>query len=62
MLATTLTALAWQARRFLWAYDPARGPDLLLGGIALLLAVLALLVVGDAVRMARGPRGTRPSP
>ena len=62
MLATTLTALAWQARRFLFAYDPTRGPDLLLGSLALLLAVLALLVVGDAVRVARGSRGTRPSP
>ena len=54
MLATTMAALVWQSWRFLVAFDPARGPNLLLGGLAAVLLVLAVVVAYDAAVVLRG--------
>lgn len=53
MLVTTMGALAWQGWRFLVGFDPVKGPNLLLGGLASVLLVLALAVVNDAVVVLR---------
>jgi carbon starvation protein len=54
MLITTMAALSWQSWRFLVAFDPAKGPNLLLGGLAIVLLVLSVVVAVDAVRIMRG--------
>lgn len=56
MLATTMAALVWQGWRFLVAFDPVRGPNRLLGGLAAVLLVLAVVVAYDAVTVLRRGR------
>lgn len=46
-------ALAWQGWRFLVGFEPVKGPNLLLGGLASVLLALALAVVNDAVVVLR---------
>jgi carbon starvation protein len=58
MLLTTMAALVWQGWRFLVAYDPAKGPNRLLGGLAAVLLVLAVVVAYDAAAVLR--RKARP--
>ena len=61
MLATTMGALVYQMYKFLIAFDPAKGPNVLLGGITVVLLLLSVVVAFDAVRMitAGPPRTAR---
>ena len=54
VMATLDTAV--RLSRFLVAFDPARGPNRLLGGLAAVLLVLAVVVAYDAVAVLRGKR------
>ena len=61
MLTTTVSALVYQTYRFLVAYDPAAGPNVTLGVVALVLLALSLVVVWDAANVVRARRAVRAS-